>query len=98
MLPFKVSSLYEPLNLVFAASQKAKPEASTSWFFFFFFFLPSCSHFLGHCLASNWLVKFNPSLKAQLTCHVSLWLEFTSVSSALLAWPFHSLLFLGQQA
>ena len=59
MLPFKVSSLYEPLNLAFIASQKAKPEAFTSCFFFFFFFLRSCSHFLGPCPASNWLVKFN---------------------------------------
>ena len=57
MLPFKVSSLYEPLNLAFIASQKAKPEAFTSCFFFFF--LRSCSHFLGPCPASNWLVKFN---------------------------------------
>ena len=36
MLPFEVSSLYEPLNLAFTASQKAKPEASTSCFLFFF--------------------------------------------------------------
>ena len=58
MLPFKVSSLYEPLNLAFIASQKDKPEAFTSCFFFFFC-LRSCSHFLGPCPASNWLVKFN---------------------------------------
>lgn len=75
ILPFKVSWTCEPSNLPVPAFQKAR-EASDSCFFAKLLPLPETLP------PSISLVKFNPSFKAQLKCHLSFWLEFTSPSPA----------------